>query len=737
MSHRDTRGDGSSPLPPNLLDIFMDEFDDDVDSYHPTEEQSTNASDMEDDDSDAAFADAQETLSGIEIVFETPGDGDGDRDRDQMETEIRAGGPATRPAQGLCLCSAHVSFSVHLFLMDLEIVTTADIRGLLNASAPLRQLILSRYRLLGPSGRDLFGDDDDEDDDDDDILEGPTYGSFHGRRRRQQPKPPGDRFPKVPSDKGRALMNSGLYGSRDDFVDLLRKRRRTVSERLMWRRLGLDGRSSMRRQNRLIAQESVPATTTADKIIHYDSRAYSGQFSDDGNFFFSCTQNFKVRMYDTSNPYEWKYYKTVDYPFGQWTITDATLSPDNKYLAYSSIRHTVCLAPTDPTDHSDHTLLDFTNFAPGSGMGRQTYGYMGRHGFGIWSLRFSGDGREIVAGTSDHSVVVYDLERRQSTVRLSNHDDDVNAVCFGDKLSPHILYSGSDDQTLRVWDRRSMADGRPAGIFVGHTEGLTYVDSKGDGRYVLSNGKDQMMKLWDLRKMISPNEFSRIDLHSYTTNFDYRFSPYDEDDYVPNPKDCSVVTFRGHSVLKTLIRCHFSPPGSSNSRYVYSGSEDGKVYIWNLDGTRKATIDVLQATRDTRPRTDSNGYGYELHGHHSGVWKTCVRDASWSPTAPVLAATSWNGWGMASGTVSLHSWNDGNEDDEALPPMASNYNASLDAREDFDAAARRARASGNISSRAGTRSRAEGRGLRSSVVRPQRFGADTGGDASEDGGGIW
>jgi DDB1- and CUL4-associated factor 11 len=476
-------------------------------------------------------------------------------------------------------------------------------------------------------GRHLYDDDDDDD----------WFNS--SRRRRKRPKPTGERFPKIPSEAGQALMSSGVYGLRDSFVDTRRRRRSTFSERLMWRRLGLDARSSMRRQNRLIAQDLVPKSSLADKIIHYDSRAYSGQFSDDGNFFFSCTQNFKVRMYDTSNPYDWKYYKTVDYPFGQWTITDATLSPDNRYLAYSSIRHTVCLAPTDPLDDSDHTLLDFTNFAPGTtSSGRSTYGYMGRNHFGIWSLRFSGDGREIVAGTSDHSVVVYDLERRQSTVRLSNHTDDVNAVCFGDKSSPHILYSGSDDQTLRVWDRRSMADGREAGVFVGHTEGLTYVDSKGDGRYVLSNGKDQMMKLWDLRKMISPSEFNKIDLHSYTCNFDYRFSGYDLDLYVPNPADCSVVTFRGHSVLKTLIRCHFSPPTSSNSRYVYSGSEDGKVWIYNMDGTVKAKIDVTRATKNTRPRGGEAGYMYEMHhGMAPNVWKTCVRDASWSPTAPVLA----------------------------------------------------------------------------------------------------
>jgi DDB1- and CUL4-associated factor 11 len=385
----------------------------------------------------------------------------------------------------------------------------------------------------------------------------------------------------------------------------------------------------------------IPSTSVADKIIHYDSRAYSGQFSDDGNFFFSCTQNFKVRMYDTSNPYEWKYYKTVEYPFGQWTITDASLSPDNRWLAYSSIRHMVCLASTDPCDSSDPTLLDFTNFAPSvGGSARRATSHWGRAGFGIWSLRFSGDGREIVAGTSDHTVVVYDLETRQSVLKLANHEDDVNAVCFGDTSSPHILYSGSDDQTLRVWDRRSMGDGREAGVFVGHTEGLTYIDSKGDGRYVLSNGKDQMMKLWDLRKMMSPNDLKNVNLRSYTTNFDYRFNSYDPMDYTPDPHDCSVVTFRGHSVLKTLIRCHFSPSGSTNSRYVYSGSEDGSVWIWNMDGTVKGKADVGKATKGTRPRhSDVVTYAYEMNGP-SRNWKTCVRDASWHPYAPVIAGKS-------------------------------------------------------------------------------------------------
>lgn len=244
-----------------------------------------------------------------------------------------------------------------------------------------------------------------------------------------------------------------------------------------------------------------------------------------------------------------------------------------------------------------------------------------------------------MAGTSGPSVCVYDIERRQSIINIEDgHSEDVNAVCFGDTSSPHILYSGSDDTLIKVWDRRSLGDGRAAGVFMGHTEGLTYVDSKGDGRYVLSNGKDQSMKLWDLRKMMSTEKSSKLKPQNWTTGFDYRFMPYSDEEYTPHPHDCSLVTYRGHSVLKTLIRCHFSPPGSTNSRYVYSGSEDGSVYIYNIDATLAGKVDVRKATEDSRPRDPDMTNTYVIDDRRDrNAWKTCVRDASWHPNAPMIA----------------------------------------------------------------------------------------------------
>ena len=41
--------------------------------------------------------------------------------------------------------------------------------------------------------------------------------------------------------------------------------------------------------------------------------------------------------------------------------------------------------------------------------------------------------------------------------------------------------------------------------------------------------------------------------------------------------DTSVMTYKGHSLLHTLIRCHFSPEFTTGQRYVYTGCSTGSL----------------------------------------------------------------------------------------------------------------------------------------------------------------
>ncbi|EFE39713.1 hypothetical protein TRV_05575 [Trichophyton verrucosum HKI 0517] len=633
----------------DMDDADMDDGDDDDDG----EEEDGDEDEYDDEDDRFDNDDSGEDGHNIELQFSVyPAQGDttaataagpGGEGQPQNPERVRSMGSNISLAWNL-----QISFPFGL-LIGLLLVTTAQLFRLIGATE-LHRILQGHGVLRSRSNENGQGYD--------------IYGVQATRRtRRTGPS----RYPKPPSQTGRELMISGDYGSNPYYVDRLKGRKKKLATSLMYRELGAGPRGTEIRSSRELSQRLIPGTA-ADTIIHYENPCYSGQFSDDGNFFFVTSQDFNVRMYDTSNPYIWKHYKTVEYPIGQWTITDATLSPDNKSLAYSSIRNIVCLAGTDPASSTDPILLSFEHGPQGA-----AFNSMFGTRFGIWSVRFSGDGREIVAGTSGNSVLVYDLETQRTILQLRKHSDDVNAVCYGDKMSPHILYSGSDDSTIRVCDRRSMADGREAGVFVGHTEGITFVDSKGDGRYVLSNSKDQTMKLWDLRKMMTTAKFDGMNHIRYSTGFDYRFSPYLESDYIPHPDDCSVVTFHGHGVLRTLIRCHFSPPGSTDSRYVYTGSHDGKVYVYNMDATLAKVIDVGGTTRHSwSPRGTPRSYDLDPK-----EIKTCVRDVSWHPNAPVIAATSWNGWGMSEGTCTVHSWTDDAEDDEGLPSMGWHLESEL------------------------------------------------------------
>ena len=163
-----------------------------------------------------------------------------------------------------------------------------------------------------------LGEDGDEEEAADDSDDGDIYPGYGARRSRRRPRRfEGDRYPKIPSEKGQELMDSGTFGANDycdhsacglPFSHTQMRKRRKLARRMFDREMGVEQRGRARALNSLASQELIPGSQ-ADLIVNLNARCYSGQFSEDGSFFFACGQDFKVRMYDTSNPYDWKYYK--------------------------------------------------------------------------------------------------------------------------------------------------------------------------------------------------------------------------------------------------------------------------------------------------------------------------------------------------------------------------------------------------------------------------------------------
>jgi WD40 repeat protein len=74
---------------------------------------------------------------------------------------------------------------------------------------------------------------------------------------------------------------------------------------------------------------------------------------------------------------------------------------------------------------------------------------------------------------------------------LEGHDVGVRCVCF--YADENKLVSGSGDNTLRIWDRKTGA----AQVLSGHTRWVWDVDVSRDGKMVVSGSEDKTVRIWD------------------------------------------------------------------------------------------------------------------------------------------------------------------------------------------------------------------------------------------------
>uniref|UniRef100_A0A8C6KT33 Ddb1 and cul4 associated factor 11 n=1 Tax=Nothobranchius furzeri TaxID=105023 RepID=A0A8C6KT33_NOTFU len=323
-------------------------------------------------------------------------------------------------------------------------------------------------------------------------------------------------------------------------------------------------------------------------VSHKDSylqKAFCGVYSEDGNTFLSACQDQNIRLYDTSRG-RFNLQRTVKARDVGWSVLDVCFTPDARHLLYSSWSD---YSKANPQRNPDERRFCVFSLARN-----------------LLHCCFS-----LVTHTHTHFLF---------PCQIDAHEDDVNAVAFADSSS-QLLFSGSDDAVCKVWDRRSLREDRPqaVGQLAGHRDGITFIHSKGDARYLISNSKDQSIKLWDIRKFSPKEGLAASRLAVTQQNWDYRWQQVPQRALKRHKLtgDTSVMTYRGHGVLHTLIRCRFSPEFSTGQRYIYSGCSTGKIIIY----------DVLTGVVVSR-----------LSGHDA-----CVRDVSWHPYEDKIISSSWDG----------------------------------------------------------------------------------------------
>lgn len=262
------------------------------------------------------------------------------------------------------------------------------------------------------------------------------------------------------------------------------------------------------------------------------------------------------------------------------------------------------------------------------------------HQGGISDIVWSPCSRYIVSASDDTTAVVWNALGGYDVRHLVGHTSYVFCVAYS--LQSNLVVSGSFDETVRLWDVRKGVCHR---TIAAHSEAVTGVDFNRDGTLIASCSYDGLIRLWDVPTGLclatlphptsSPTTsitFSPSSSHLLASSLDSTLRLWD----VANGKVVKTYKTERHAhvssdttapgeegtknVFQTerfAIKSSFLPrrDGAKSNSYVITGSEDCKVYMWDVQTRALACV---------------------LVGYHRDV----VGAVAVHPTKPILASAA-------------------------------------------------------------------------------------------------
>jgi WD40 repeat protein/transcriptional regulator with XRE-family HTH domain len=233
-----------------------------------------------------------------------------------------------------------------------------------------------------------------------------------------------------------------------------------------------------------------------------------------------------------------------------WAVT---FSPDGKTLASCSHDFLIRLWDVQSLDFEPSKTANLAEASDASHLPGACLNTLRGHSHRVWTIAFSPDGQRLASGSDDQTIRLWNAQDGTCLTVLQGHTGGVTSVRF----SPdgQMLASASEDASIRLW---SIAHGTTLKTLQGHSRWVRAVTFSPDGQTLASGSEDRTIRLWEVET------------------------------------GTCRKTLQGHTGWITSLS--FSPDG----QMLASSSEDASVRLWNVrDGT------CLK----------------QLQGHSSCVWK--------------------------------------------------------------------------------------------------------------------
>lgn len=262
----------------------------------------------------------------------------------------------------------------------------------------------------------------------------------------------------------------------------------------------------------------------------------------------------------------------------------ATISPDQG--AVRAVRYNVdgnyCLSCG-----SDKTLKLWN---PTKGILLKTYS---GHGYEVLDASGSCDNSQLTSCGLDKTVILWDVASGKLLRKYRSHAGTVNCVEFNEDST--IILSGSIDGTMRAWDVRSRAN-EPIQVMSEFKDSVTSIDVS--DHEILAGSADGQVRRYDLRagemnadlvgKSVTSVKFTRDGQCTLSSTLDDKIRLLDKE------TGELLNEYTGHKNTSYKIDSCLN----HKDTHIISGSEDGKLYIWDLvDAEIKKTLTFSESGR--------------------------------------------------------------------------------------------------------------------------------------------